>query len=344
MKSIFLTALVVASLGASAQSEYNYFWDWDFNKTIYQPIQYTPDKGMETIIFTKTDKNGKIKKYKKTYDKEGNLTSYLQLSKEDKWIPQVEYEYDEDNLITKSRSYKKGKLKNTVEKTRLEKRKPLTVKKTNAKGEVLILDTWKYNANKCVEKSVRYKKNEKLYRTWEYEYRGDCEKSKSILKNKSGKIVKTWSYDCKEEGVQLEKKKNETQVCKWDETTKDYLIKVYQSFDEKGKVYKTVTKYTVMDTLILETATYDNEGELKNKSTYDKDFKKPLTRGYYVHGKERSMYVYSYENGNLVNQTYSRNGKLRNTATFTYKDNRLVERKSFNKKNEETWTIVLSYS
>jgi len=343
MKNIALMIFLLAVTHVFAQSEYNWQWDWEFDKSQYQPIQYSPTTQVNKITFTRTSKKGKVKMYQKLYNENGNLTSYSEVLDEQHIQPIIEYKYDENDLITQSKSYKKGKLKYTIEKKRLEKGKPTEVKKTNSKGKVVTLSTWEYNSSNCVVNSTRYK-NEKLYRTWEYEYHSDCDKSKSVIKNKSGKVLKIWTYECKEEGQQLEKRKKETQVCKWDESTKDYLIKVNQSFDEKGRVYKTVSKYTLSDTLIVEYLKYNSNDELVVKRTYDKDYRKPLVQESYKKGEVRYTTIYTYENGNLVSNTQSFKGKYRHKSTYKYEENRLVERKFYNKKNEVVNSVKLAYS
>jgi hypothetical protein len=344
MKRIALLALVLLSLNAFSQSEYNWNWDWDFDKTVYQPIKYTPPKGLNSVVFTSVNKKGKVKKYKKTYNSQGNLIAYFEQDKKETFIPVVKYTYDNQNLIKSSKSYKKGKLESTVVKTRLAKGKPLEVMKTNSKNELVSHSTWKYNDNDCVVSSNRYKKGDKLYLTWDYEYRGDCEKSRTTLKKKSGKIVQIWSYDCKEEGEVLEKRKDEVQVCKWDETSKDFLIRVNESFNEKGEVRKTVRKFTLADTLIVESSTYDVEGRLVWHSTYDKDYNRPLKVEYFKKGKTWFANTYEYTNENLTAHEYAKRGKRRSKFIYTYDNDRLVERKSFNDKDEVKSTISLAYS
>ena len=344
MKRIALLAFVFLCLNSFAQSEYNWNWDWDFDKTVYQPIKYSPPIGSNTVVFTSVNKKGKIKKYKKTYNSGGNLLAYFEQDKSENFVPVVEYTYDSENLIKSSKSYKKGKLENTVVKTRLAKGKPLEVKKTNSKNELISHSTWKYNEDNCVIASNRYKKGDKLYYSWEYEYRGGCEKAKTTLKNKSGKVVQVWSYDCKEEGQVLEKRKDEVQVCKWDETNKDYLIRINETFNEKGEVRKTVRKFTLGDTLIVESSVYDVKGILVRHSTYDKGYSKPLLVENFKNGKAWYSNKYIYTDNNLTSHSNFRKGKRRYKFTYTYENNRLVERISIDVKGAVRSTISLSFS
>ena len=162
--------------------------------------------------------------------------------------------------------------------------------------------------------------------------------------NGSGKVLKIWSYDCKEEGQQLAKKKNESQICKWEETDKDFLIKVTETFNKKGEVVKNVSKYTLSDTAIVEWTTYDSDGNIQNHQTFDKDYNVPLLQEYYQKGKIYSKREYIYQENKLVTIKYLKKGVFMNETRYQYEKDRLVETHSINKKNEVSKTVRFSYS
>jgi hypothetical protein len=195
-----------------------------------------------------------------------------------------------------------------------------------------------------VVKSEQYKKKNKLYRVWEYEYFSACDKSKSVLKNGKGKVLSTWNYDCKDEGEKVIPKKNEFKVCKYEETSKEYLIKVSEKTNEKGDVYRTIQKFTLADTLIIESKRLDAHGRLMQLTTYDKDFRKPLVYKNFRKGKLRYMYEYTYENGNVVFQKNYFKDSLRSTFKYQYENNKMVEQTQTNKNEKLVKKVTLSYS
>lgn len=344
MKKIMLSALLLAATHTFAQSESNWNWDWDFDQATYLPIMYTPKGHVNEMNFTVQKKNGKQEKFQKKYNADGKLLEFSTYDKDGKKVPIVAYGYDDNNWMTSSKSYKHGVLKKSISKTRLEKNKPLNIVKKNAKDQIIYEKKWEYNSDKCVTKSTQYKKGNKLYRVWEYEYFSACEKSKSVLKNGKGKVLSTWSYDCKDEGEKVIPKKNEFKVCKYEESSKEYLVKVTEKTNEKGEVYRTITKFTLADTLMLESKSLDAEGRLVQLTTYDKDFRKPLVYKNYRKGKLRYTHEYTYENGNVISQKSYFKENLRSTYKYQYEDNKMVEQTKRNKNEKLVKKITLSYS
>ena len=344
MKKIMLSALLLSATCTFAQSENNWNWDWDFDQTMYNPIPYTPKNQVDEINFTVQKKNGKIEKFQKKYNSDGRLLEYSTFNKENEKVPVVKYQYDANNWVVSAQSYKHGKLHSEISKTRLDKDKPLEVIKKNGKHKIIYKKTWEYNEDQCVTKSEQYKKKGKLYRVWEYEYFSACEKSRSVLKNGKCKVLSTWNYECKDEGDKSVPQKHELQVCKYEESTKGYLIKVLERTNSKGKVYRTIQKFTLTDTLIVESKSLDSEGRLTRFATYDHDFKKVLINKNFRKGKLRYWNEYTYENGNVVSHTSHFKNNVRYTYKYQYQDNKMVERTQINKKNKLVKKISLSYS
>lgn len=344
MKKIMLSALMLAATCTFAQSENNWNWDWDFDQSNYIPIYYTPAESVNQINFTIQKKNGKIEKFEKTFNESGKLLSLSTYDKNDTKIPIVTYKYNAKNQITSSKSYKRGVLKKEMTKTRTDEDKPLEVIKRDSKGQIIYQKNWEYNTAHCVTKSEQYKKAGKLHRVWEYEYFSPCEKSKTVLKNGKGKSLHTWNYDCKEEGEKVIPKKKELQVCKYEESSNEYLVKVMEKTNAKGEVYRSIRKYTLSDTLLLESKKLDAEGRLIQLTTYDKDPKKPLVSKNYRKGKLRYSYDRTYENGNVVYKKHSFKNKVRSTYKYQYENNRMVEETRLDKNNKLKKKVSISYS
>ena len=338
--AILFTSISFFTFGQ--QSEYNSYWNWEYRKSQYQPIVHKTAKNVEQVNYTIIRKN-KESKYVKRFNDSGKLVSYSSIDKDQKEIPIGEFEYDKNSRLIVSKSYHKGEIKSTTFKTLTERGKITELKKVNSKEAIILRNTWEYNSDSCLSKSIRYGKKDKIHRTWKYEYFGKCQKSKTTLYKGNAKVKNVWSYDCKEEGSKLEKRKNETQVCKWEKSTEQYLIKVYQTFDEKGRIRKYVSKYTMADTLIFEHSTFDGNDELIRKTTYDKSFNKPLVSTSFRKGKKTYESIYKYENDLIVSRSHSYKDKHTSKYEYTYENSLLTELKVYNKKGVLSTTIKLDY-
>lgn len=346
MKILAITILTSLSFGLFAQSEYNYMnWYYGYydNYFLGQNI-FSPKDG--TVELTETNlKNNKVKKFVRKYNEEGKLLTYGKYV-EGSIQPYVENKYDAEGHKLEFQSYKKGKLKKQLLYTRNEEGKMLNVKHLSGKGKLQRAGNWSYTEDGCVKSSTLLKSDgETIKRIWEYAYYEECKKSKSTLKKGNGKLIKEWTYDCKEEGEVLQKKKDVTQVCKWEEVDKDYLIKVTQTFSEKGKIIKNVAKYRSSDTSIVSSKRYNHKEELVAEYTYDHDFKKPLKNTYYKNGAVRSSRTYSYDGDKLIGRVYQRKGKQRSKITYEYdSDDRLTAYQRYEKEGELSKKITLQYN
>lgn len=346
MKTILtLVLMAVISISSNAQSEFNYSFDYSFFMIDYTPIQYTPKKDVNAIEFTVTDRKGKQVKFKKEFI-EGNKIVKFQEIKNGQTKREVENKYSSSGHLEEMKVKKKEELKYTISYKRNNDEKPTEQKMVLPNGNVKFTNVWIYNGDGCLQEYSRFKKNQKLYKKNTYEYFSPCEKSKMHLYNGKGKLKKTWTFDCKKEGEELVVKKDVKQVCKWEEADDKYLIKVYQTFDEKGRIYKNVSKYTMEDTLIVESKSYNKNGVMTHMATYDKSYKRPIIRNYYnSKGKLKWGNKFEYIDGQVVSYERSRNGKLLNTSTYEYNTDQLLTKFiAHNKKGELSRTIELQYN
>ncbi|MCH8905022.1 MAG: hypothetical protein IIA45_14040 [Bacteroidetes bacterium] len=346
MKSILFLILTGLSINLIAQSQYNYFYDLETRTVNNLPIQYSPSQNVKEINFTVTKvKNGKTTKYIKLYNAEGKVTQYSKVDKNKNYVPIASLEYDEYGKVKTFRSYKNGRLSYVSNYNRTEKGLPLMQKKINRSDKIILKNTWTYNADGCLVGSIRYKRGGKVVKnSWVYEYLDNCKKSKSTLFNRRGKIINVWTFDCKDEGEKLEKKKNQTQICKWEATSDDFLTYTYRTFDEKGKIIKHVSKFTLVDTLIVEILFYDGKDQLIHKSSYDKDFNRPLKITYYKDHRIVTESVYKYKNELVILHSYSYKEKLQRRYEYQYNEGDMLSAlRSFNKKGELYQTVSLDY-
>ena len=157
-------------------------------------------------------------------------------------------------------------------------------------------------------------------------------------------MLGTWSYDCKQEGEKLEKKKDETQVCRYDETTAGLLIMVTENFDEKGRITKMVRKFTRLDTLPLEVAHYDYQERPISIATYDSSYKRLLNYKNYKRGKIYSETINEFENERIVSSIVKYNEKFYTKKEYAYNDDGLLATLAMrNKKNKLTRRNEFSY-
>jgi len=354
MKKTLFLALLITTASIYGQSEQNYSFDWNHNDVYNEPIAYFPKEKVEAINFTVINKRGKESKYKRTYNSEGRIKSLLKIDKHGEEVPLFIHTYEDDGNKLISKRYKRGKLKSTLvrkyqkfDNQNIEGHtKMIEAIKTKANGKIKYKDIWNYNENGCIQSSFRYKRKGKVHRKWVYEYYDlqECKRSKTKLMKGNGKIVTVWNHDCKEEGEQLEPKKDETRVCKYEETTPDYLIKVREEFDEKGRVVKSIYKYRRSDTAIVEHKRLDGNDNLRSFATYDPDINRLLTfTTFNKKGEKRYESIYSYQDGQVASKVKKHKGKLREKVTYEYESSLLVERKEYNKKDEVKGIVKLSY-
>lgn len=327
-----------------SQQEYNFSYKWGLETYGYYPVNQEPVKNIKQIVYVSTD-GKKSRKIVENYNEDGKVNERIRYDKNESEKYHYFFSYDVNGYKDTLQFYKKGELKNRITYKMTKKGDPVMIEKKNGKDKILSKNTWKYNNAGCVTESIRFKKQGvKIKKRWEYEYIDSCTKTKSILYNGKGKIINEWTFNCDTEGEKLEKKENQTQVCRWQKNDDSILIKTYQYFDEKGKVIKIVNKFSLSDTLILEHILYNNKDELENKRTYDKDWKKPLTMTSYRNGKVRHETQYEYSRGMVSSVKHFDKKKKTGYTLYKYNDEKLMtEQKRYNKKDEVTWGISLSY-
>ncbi len=320
-------------------------YDWEFESLQYTPIPYIPDQNVSEIKFNTLKKGKVISVDYKKFNQEGKLLEYKE-EKGGKEKRAVSVLYDDYGYPREVEYKKNGSPKKKTQFKRLENGKPLSQVKYNGKGDIKISDEWIY-AGDCLKERYRYRGDDKkLDFKYVYEHRNECEPSKTTLYNGKGKVKKVWTFDCKQEGEILEKKKNTTQVCKWEESEDGILIKVYQTFDDKGRVVKNVSKFTSEDTLILEILRYYKEDQLSYKATYDRDYKKPLTQtSYKKNGQVRYTWNMTYDGDRITSRSFGTSKKEISRAEYIYNDKELLaEYKSIGRNGNLRWQVNLEYT
>jgi len=349
MRRLLALLICLGSISAQAQLFIDgVYYNFKTSTINYHPFNFHPNEGVKNILFTITTGNKKKeqKQYKKYYNTQGFPTAYYRIVEgaEEIWC---ETDYNENGMITRQAHYKKGELSYESVKTWNNVGKILSSKSTNKKGKINHYATWEYDVeSECLLENVTYKKGgQQVNQTIKYEYYSPCQRSRSTLYNKKGKVVSEWTYDCKEEGEKLEKKKNETQICTWEETAGDYLLKVRQSFDEKGNTRKTVSKLNRSDSSLVEMSIFNKEDELVYHSTYKNGYKYPLKQTSYTKGNVYAETIRSYEGEKTIYEIRMVKGKLAWKREYSYAENGDLKKVVvYGKKGKHIRTIELEYT
>ena len=128
------------------------------------------------------------------------------------------------------------------------------------------------------------------------------------------------------------------------ESSKDTLTAIHQTTDDKGKVRKTIYKYTVKDTLILAQKFYDANDKLKMAYTYDRSYSKMKSYSVYRRGKLKWSMDTEYENGKLKRTIWKKRSKVTSTEEMNYDaEGRLVEIDKIGKEKKRTRTTKITY-
>lgn len=370
---------LIMSLMAFISSAQNFYYNQNFSYfnpsfQVYYIDQNTPiehffKQKFENVNYTFTYKNGKKSIYRKEYNSEGRLIKLSKSHNGKEFKTTNEYAYNGDNLID-NKSFKKGKLSILRKYTYNQNNKVISNINYNKKNEITFQSTIEYNNAGCTSKYSRLKGENKLKSYTIYEYYDECDRKKTTNYNSKNKVQSIVSYACKNEGEILVKKKKEKQMCNWDEVTPEYLIKITQSFDEKGRKTRIVEKFDIKDTILIEFSRYDYKNRLAYKKINEKYFNDSLNKYFprevftsygslkYTYkysndkliekttmkkGKNLSKTEYKYDGGNLLEKTYYRKGKQLSKSEYSYHKNLLTGLNTYGKKNDLISSLVIEY-
>jgi hypothetical protein len=333
-----------------SQNEYNTSFDNDFIRMMYYPNQNAPLKKGGKILYDVINPNGKnAEKYVKSFDSDGNLISYIHLNRTNDTIEKGAFSFLEKGKMKQSDIYKKSKLKKSTTFTYDKNNQLISFEIKNGKNKTLSLARWtinKINGKDRVTESVLYKRDtSKIKFKWVYDFNEDGSQSKSTLFNGTSKVKKVWSYQCNPEGEKTETKQNEVKICKNSYTDDQYLVYTRRFVDNKGRITKTITKYTAKDSLPIESCNFNEFDSLVYRNVYDKSWDKLISStSYDKKGKKTVEFLYSYENGNQTSYSFSIGKKLKYKSIMKYNiDNQLIEEQDYDSNGTLFRTIKLTY-
>lgn len=351
MNKYFLFAFFISSNFCFAQVEYNYVYNGISAQIAPYYYSEVPEGVNSINIVTEKFKSGlfglggtKTSSFKNTYDDSGLvLTSNMLI--DGNFQLTMKNEYNTDGKLVFQELYKKnGKLQSTTKIKRNDDNEYLEYTFLKGNDNLQYVKTWTYNEEGKIKESKHFKgKNKKLKKKWVYEYYEDGQRKTSRLFNGKGKLKQVWTYECKEEGEELSPKKDVKQICKYEESDGNFLLKVTESLNEKGKRYKSVHKYNSADTSLVKAKYYNDKNELYSMGTYDGSVRKPLSFISYRNEEALYKWIYKYENDRLVYRSTTFKNKTTKTE-YEYIDNNLIALKSYNKNGELAKTTTYKYN
>ena len=344
MKKLILSIILLLVSGAGISQnlpQYNKAYFTGYSTFSHLPVRHQIKKAVPQITYKiENIQKGTSKRYVKLFDANGNMTSLKGYDAKDRLISEIKAEYTNGKMQHYS-TYIRNRLEKSMTYTWNADRKMTLMEERNRKNKVVNKNTWNYNTDNCLASSIDYKKGtEKIDFAWFYTYHSACNKSKSVLKNGKGEVLKTWTYAQKyaSDSVKTKQKKNSTN--KWEEVDQIYLIYVNQSFDEKGKVIKNITKLNKSDSSMVEYKRFNFKEELIFHATYLNSRKRPLKVLTFKNNKILNLNIYEYENDLLISHETSYRNKYKRTTKYKYNaDDNLISLKVFNK-NEQ----LISYT
>lgn len=319
---------------AQNNSQYNYAIEVNYSNYIdYHGFRYVPSmKGKKINYEVVHQKQNKIEKFERTYNKEGQLLEYFRIEGDNK-VPILRNEFTAKGRYSNRKKYKKGVLHKQTSYSYNEDDQ-LTEMYESQKGKEISRKYWNHNDDKCIESSTWYKKG-KLKRKWAYEYYSECDRKKSTLFKANGKVVNEWNYDCKSEGEIVEPKKDVTQVCKWEEADSTTIKYISQTIDEKGRARKTVYIHRRSDTALVSKTEYDHKDRLESEIFFDPNYEHRWISDKTYNSKGEVIWSNEFiYNDDLLIKEIRKSGKWFRSIEYNYNQNNEMAGIDFHKKSE----------
>ncbi len=332
----------------SAQKNQNYSYNHEVYMANMDPVYIKPEKNIAKIVFTNTNTKSKIEIQNKYFDNAGRILKHEKIDKHGNLKSKFTFEYCNDTISNPEKIViysTSGKPIKTVIYKRDLREKMTEYTTLNDDNIIIEKNLWFYDLDGKVTKSEKYsKRGEKLKKVWLYSYNSDGKLTEAKLCDGKNKTLHLWEYNCNEEGVKFEKEKDLTQVCNWTKVDDSYFITVYQTFDDKGKIRKYVSKFSSADSVIVESTTFDENDVLLNRFVYDGNYKKNLSSEYFKKGILSYKSVNTY-NGDLIKsvEVFTKKGFVGKTEYLYNDKNLLTQINKYDKDNVISNKLVLEY-
>ncbi len=156
MKNLCLFVLAICLTEVSySQSEYNNYWDSDFNQINYSPIQLTPTQNVSKITFEEINlKKNKIKKHIKYYNNNGKVVNYLFVNEKNDTLVQGIQEYTATGEVKSGKMFKKKVLMAYLNKEYDSQGHITKMIKNKGDKKVIYYNTWKWDEKGNMTESI----------------------------------------------------------------------------------------------------------------------------------------------------------------------------------------------
>ncbi len=368
-KKILLLLTVFFSIAATTNAqEYfyygsfgRYYYDWAVNNPFtYNKMQISRNIYKELRLKEQKKYYQNFRKDTNTYLHEQRLYNdggYEILVKKFSCKGKVEYhnerKYSDKGWLTMNK-YFNSKAKPTYwwERVIDEKGKLTETKSYNRKGMLTHHTVYlRDKQGKAVESNSYRGKKHKLTTRMVYTYYPNGDKKTTARFNGKGKIKKVWSYACSAEGAEVRKMKDTVQVCKIADYNKDGGFTITnRTINEKGKLQRTVSKYT-KDSILIQFTRHDDKDRLVYKSNTKKTENGWLTEHYRYYVKKAKPHVKTCKEYNndkelvsLDKIYYKRNGKISSRYNSDYKGATQCLKTKYYKKGGENIYKSIAYN
>ncbi len=322
----------------SAQSQTKYLRIYEPNYFVQLPTtdnkQFYKDNGIAYLEYRtfRIKKNGKEIKHKHqntfTIDSDGNVIK-INNTKNSKPSHITSYVYDENGKITSMIIVDNEN--NFVEEKhqRMNENGVMVEYVELSENQDTLEHLLKYVPTGGNTKSDYYYKKGKLKQRWVSEYDDAGTKLKTTLYKPNGKVKYIWDYRCNEEGVELNKHKDTTTICKTKTQDEDGITTlVYQYSNEKGEIYKNISRYNKAEKLIYLKSVKGVEETMLREFDYeyagdDSTLLSAISK-YYHKGELRNIYTTQYDKYGLQTSkdiTRFKNGLIDSQSVETYEYN-----------------------
>lgn len=278
-----------------------------------ETMTITDRKGHQTTIHNTYNREGKLTQYQSNFLAKDKLTTTYKLNYGEKGLAKLQL-FDFKGSLAKERFY-----------TRDDEGRILTYfSRKNGQEKFLYKVENTFNGKQLVNREFYTDGDEeKVFKKWVYSY--DENGKPSITKYfKKNKLKYTWHYDCKAAG-ELEKSKDTSTVCTWDELDNNgNPISYKQTTNEKGQVIKAKYVRDKNTNKIISYETWDMNGTplVSNITNAEK-------RHYTIYKKGKVSYQAIIEldpkTGNRLKtqNVWKKHPKWNRTSEFIYDENGL---------------------
>lgn len=364
IQTIFLLTFAIAfSTSVFSQTEFNDCKDMYLISIKDAPVKFKIPEGTTSTVVTRT--NNELKReevYITNYDDEGRFSNFhTEMDvKGSNIMYSIKYNDDNTTSETFTQLAPNGKTEFTIIYEKNKDGKIISQEKISD-GKIKEKNTWTYSDDEILNSSTRYAKGGgEIEFEWKYRYDEEARLKKTELYNSKNELDYEWIYDQNIENKYSIQIKNTTQICTWEEDTKDYHEKHEFRFDDEAVPTEYIWRYDKTDNTICEELAYGEKNKLIFKNEYYHSYEKPICKKTFANGKIefKSDWKYIDENADedMLEEDYPKNGIMTNFSLvdskfkmiehhlFIYNEEGFLTRQRiYNDKNDNTFSIMIKH-